>query len=124
MTLEGDLEVSVAWTTRTVTVGPMKSAIAALVIVATIWCYPLAAEGTLDPCGALASQALRIEARPDPNESDTVTLIKSLGDFVASETVQRRYPLVPSGIVCTGYYWRLVADPDFVSTIGSRSETE
>lgn len=109
-----------------VIVGTMKATVAALVIVATIWCYPLAAEVTPYPCDALASQALRIEAGPrhDPGEPDTVALIKSLGDFVVSETVQRRYPWVPPGIVCTGYYWRLVADPAFVDAIANPSDAE
>jgi hypothetical protein len=53
-----------------------------------------------------------------------VTLIKSLGDYFVSETVRRRYPLLPSGIVCAGYYWRLLADPDFIATIESPNDAE
>jgi hypothetical protein len=111
---------------RAVTVQVMKSAFAALLIAATIWCYPLAAEDTVSACDALASQALQIEANPtrDPNESENVTLIKSLGDYFVSETVQRRYPSLPPGIVCTGYYWRLLADPDFIATIGSPNDAK
>jgi hypothetical protein len=111
---------------RAVTVATMKSAVAVLLIAATIWCYPLAAEGTFSACDALASQALQIEAKPNrvPNESDSVTLIKSLGDYFVSETVRRRYPLLPSGIVCAGYYWRLLADPDFIATIESPNDAE
>ena len=119
-------ENSVAWMPGEVTVGTMKSAVAALIIVATIWCYPLAAEDTIDPCDALASQALRLEASPDRNAngSDAVALIKSLGDFVVSETVKRRHPSVPPGIVCIGTYWRLIADPAFVGTILGRNDVE
>jgi hypothetical protein len=104
----------------------MKWTAAALVMIATIWCYPLAAEGTSDPCRALASQALRIEAMPDqgPNESDDVTLIQSLGDFAVSEAVQRRYSWAPHGIVCVSYYWRLVADPAFLGTLESQGKSE
>lgn len=104
----------------------MKSAVVVLVIAATIWCYPLAAEGTLGACDALASQALHIEARPTqgPQGSDSVTLIKPVGDYFVSKTVQRRYPLVPSGIVCAGYYWRLLADPDFIGTIENQNDAE
>jgi hypothetical protein len=119
-------EYSVAWMACKVTVGIMKSAVPALIIIATIWCYPLAAEDTTDPCDALASQALRLEVRSDEdaNKSDTVTLIKSFGDFIVSEAVKRRYPSVPPGIVCTGYYWRLIADPVFVGTITGRNDAE
>jgi hypothetical protein len=104
----------------------MKTAIAALVIALTIWCYPLVAEDTIDPCDALASQALRIETRPDRDRHETamVTLIRPLGDFAVAETVRRRYSSVPPGIVCTGYYWRLSADPDFVGRIASDGDAE
>jgi hypothetical protein len=104
----------------------MKTAIAALVIAAAVWCYPLAAEETIDPCDALASQALRIETRPDQDrhEAATVTLIRPLGDFAVAETVRRRYPSVPPGMVCTGYYWRLIADPDLVGRIASDGDAE
>lgn len=102
----------------------MRSAVPALLIAAAIWCYPLAAEETTDACDALASQALRIESRPDQDahETTTVRLIRPLGDFAVSETVRRRYPWVPSGIVCTGYYWRLVADPDFAGRIAGEGD--
>ena len=102
----------------------MKLALAALAIIATIWCYPLAAQDTIDPCGALASQAMQIESEPDQAGSGNVTLIRSFGDFVVSDYVTRRHPSIPSGLVCIGYYWRLVADPDFVSIIRSPNDAD
>jgi hypothetical protein len=103
----------------------MKTA-AALAIIATIWCYPLTAEGTLGACDALASQALYIETGPSPgpNAPDSVTLIRSIGDYSVPETAQRNYPLLPSGLVCAGYYWRLLADPDYIDTIKNPSDTQ
>lgn len=102
----------------------MKSA-AVLLIAALIWCYPLAAEGTLGACDALASQALSIETQPaaSPGTPDSVTLIQSIGDYSVPETAQRRYPLLPSGIVCAGYYWRLLADPAYIETIKNTNDT-
>ena len=107
-----------------ITVGTMKSVLTALTIIATIWCYPLAAEDTIDPCGALASQAMHIESGPDQGGSGHVTLIRSFGDFVVSENARQRHPSIPSGLVCIGYYWRLVADPDFVGAIRSPNDTD
>jgi hypothetical protein len=109
-----------------ITLNVMKFALAAIVIVATIWCYPLAAEDTGDPCGALAAQALRLETKVsvDTDVSAPVVLIQSIGDFVLSETVQQRYPSMPPGIVCTGYYWRLIADPSAVGTIKTSGDTD
>jgi hypothetical protein len=101
----------------------MKSA-AALLIAAMIWCYPLVAEGTLGACDALASQALHIETRPAPTSPDTVTLIKSTGDYSVPETARQRNPLLPSGITCAGYYWRLLADPNFIDTIRNPINTQ
>jgi hypothetical protein len=108
---------------RLATLRNMKSA--ALLIAALVWCYPLVAEGTLGACGALASQALHIETGPtrDPGPADAVTLIRSIGDYSVPDTVRRRYPLLPSGIVCAGYYWRLLADPGFIDTIKTLNDT-
>jgi hypothetical protein len=110
---------------RAVTLRTMKTA-AALVIAALIWCYPLAAEGTLGACDALASQALHLETTPasGPGKPDSVTLIRPIGDYSAAKSVQRRYPLVPAGLVCAGYYWRLLADPDFIDTIKNPNDTQ
>lgn len=109
---------------RSVTLRAMKSA-AAVLIAAMIWCYPLVAEGTLGACGALASQALHIETRSTrgPGPPDAVTLIKSIGDYSVPQTVQQRYPVLPSGVVCAGYYWRLLVDPGFIDTIKTSSDT-
>jgi len=102
----------------------MKSILAALAIVATIWCYPLAAEDTIDPCGALAAQAMHIESGTDQGGSGNVTLIRSFGDIIVSDNARRRHPSIPSGLVCIGYYWRLVADPGFVGIIRSPSDAD
>ncbi len=97
----------------------MKFALSALLILAIIWLYPLAAEVSGDACGALASAALRIETGSDPmTVSPTgVSLIPPTGDFIAADTARGLHPSLPSPLVCTGYYWRLVADPGFVRVI-------
>jgi hypothetical protein len=97
----------------------MKFAFIAGIIVAAVWFYPLAMEGADDPCRALASQALRIETQPDagPTEADAVTLIRPMGDFVFSETIEQQYPSISPAIICTGYYWRLIAEPGLVAAI-------
>ena len=97
----------------------MKLALAALLILAAIWLYPLAAEVRGDACGALASAMLRIEtgADPLPVSPAEVSLIPPAGDFAAAETALGWHPSLPPALVCTGYYWRLVADPAFIRVL-------
>jgi hypothetical protein len=71
------------------------------------------------PCAALAVRALRIEAQRDRDLRAPITfgLVKLMGDAVVSAAVQRRYPSLAPGIVCTALYWRVLADPDYAGSI-------
>nr|WP_294504054.1 hypothetical protein [uncultured Rhodopila sp.] len=97
----------------------MKTLLAVVVIVIAIWFVPLMIEGAGGPCGALATQAVRIESQHDkgPGAPFALGLAKLLGDSVVSAVVQQRYPSIPPGAVCTAYYWRLLVDPNFINEV-------
>jgi len=91
----------------------MKPIIAVIMLAGVAWLYPLLAEGTGRPCGALATRAARLHAANDSdfNNPIAMALVSVLGDSFVSQMVNRRYPSTPPQLVCVGYYWYLTVDP-------------
>ena len=90
-----------------------------------VWLYPILAEGSGRPCGALATRAAKLHAANDSdfNSPITVALVSVLGDSFVSQMVSRRYPSTPPELVCVGYYWYLTVDPSSVDRVWSELQS-
>lgn len=91
--------------------------IIALAVIA--WLYPLLAEGTGLPCGALASRSVTLHATHDPSSNNAITMgvVRTIGDSVAFQLMSRRFPSVPPEVVCVAYYWYITFDPGSVESL-------
>ena len=85
------------------------------------WLYPLLAEGTGLPCGALANRSAALHAAHNPSFNNVITMgvVRTVGDFTVSQMVSHSFPSLPPEVVCVAYYWYLTVDPDSVEFVWS-----
>jgi hypothetical protein len=93
----------------------------AMIGVAIVAGSPLLAEGTSDPCGALANAVVRQAMRNSPLKSNATDaeragqaiglgLVSLVGPAMARARVQQLFPNTPAPISCTVVWWDGMAE--------------